>query len=187
MSPLEPAHLGLATIATIGAAVVHAWPLSAALGIAMAVDIVYLTSWGWPGSVVASFAGPASVVVAALLTYRVRWHHVALLLAPFLPLVDCVLVYGPRLGSAGIAWLVAGAHVYAALVGFVVLIRGLARASRVHSRLVGLFVATSAPGAYGWSCLARGGSMRSAAVLDCVFLAAIVVWSVAAWARRQNT
>jgi hypothetical protein len=187
MNALTALHLGASIVATVGAFCVRAWVLGVALAGVVAVDLVYLLARGWPQDTLAALVGPASVVLAAALTFGVRPSHAFALTAPIFLLAPYILAEGPRLGSSGIAWLLVGAHVYAALVGLVVLVVGHDRAPRLHVRLVGLFLATSAPSAYGWTCRALGASMRPAAVLDCVFLTAIVVWSLAAWKTRPST
>lgn len=188
MSALAALHFLASIVATIGAFCVRAFPLGAALASVVVVDAIYLFAHGWPQDNLAALIGPAAVVVAAALTFGVRPSRAAAALAaPPLLLAPYLLAEGPRLGSTGIAWLIVAAHVYAGLVGLVVLYLGHRRAHPLHVRLVGMFIATSAPSAYGWSCRALGASMRPAAVLDCVFLAAIVVWSVLAWLTRPST
>lgn len=187
MNALVATHASLIVAALMGSCLARAWPLASAFAAGLGVDAVYAFAWGWPQGVLASLIGPAAVIIAATLTFGVRPSRALALAVPPLLLSPYILAEGPRLGSSGIAWCLVGAHLYAGAVGLVTLFLAHHKAPRLHARLVALFVATCAPSAYGWSCRALGGSMRPAAILDCVFLTAIVVWSVAAWARRQST
>lgn len=187
MNGLATTHLALAALATCGATRARAWALALALGSTVGVDLVFIFARGWPRTTLASLIGPAAVILTALLTFRAPKRLLLALLAPVAALTPILLLLGPQLGSTGIAWVIAAAHVYAGAIGLTALFLAHHRAPRLHARLVALFVATCAPSAFGWTCRAFGASMRPAAYLDCVFLAAIVVWSASAWARRQST
>jgi hypothetical protein len=187
MTPLVATHLALAACAVGTASASRAWPLAAALTSVVAVDLVFVFARGWPQTTLASFVGPAVVVIAALRTFRLPQRAAGATALPILVLALAAWFGGPSLGSAGVAWLLVAAHAYAAVTGFAAITFGHEDTAPLHARLVGLFVATSAPGVVGWTFRALGHSMRPAAVLDGVFVGAIVVWSLAAWTTRSST
>ena len=152
------------------------------------VDAVFIRGTAsWQAEHALSFVGPIGGLTAVALTVGAPIGWTLALAAPAVITSALCLSHGLQLGSHGLAWSLAAAHLYAAAAGFQLLRIGARQLPRLHASIAGLFVAASGPGVVGWSLLALGHSMRSAAALDCVFLSVIVIASFVEWIRKWLT
>jgi hypothetical protein len=152
------------------------------------LDVVFIHGGAtWQTETALSFVGPVAALGAVALTVGAPMTWSTVIAAPLVAVAAIGLARGAQIGAHGIAWILAVAHLYTALAGVQLLRIGARQLPRFQAAVAGLFIATSGPWIVGWSLLALGHSMRSAAALDCVFLAAIVVVSAAEWIRQWQT
>lgn len=181
-------HVVLAVSACIALTTRKVFHLACGIATLVLTDILFIQDKAhWSVETALSFAIPVAVLLGTALTLGAR---IPLMLAVSMPLVVLAawaVAHGVSIGQPGIAWCLVAANTYAAVAGIALLRIGARQISRYIALCAGLMVATSAPAVVGWSCLALGHSVRAAAIIDCVFLAAIVVASFAEWIPRWPT
>lgn len=177
-------HGSLALVAVAALCSSKLWNVALSLGLFAVADGLLLRGAPWQTETALAFVGPLAVVIATARTVGASVAWSAAISAPVVGLAGFIVARGVALQVPGIAWGLASANLYAAVAGLWLLRIGARQISRLAAVTTGLLVATSAPAIVGWSLLARGHSVRAATVIDCVFLFAIVVASLAEWIRR---
>lgn len=138
----------------------------------------------WQAETAVAFVGPVAALLAVSRTVGASLFWSTIISAPVIATAAACVARGVDLGVPGIAWCLAFSNVYVATAGLLLLRIGARQISRLAAVTSGLLTATSAPAIVGWILLARGHSVRAATVIDCVFLFAIVVSSLAEWTHR---
>jgi hypothetical protein len=188
IQPILLAHAGLCICAGGMLALHRTRHLALTLLAFAAIDAVSIVDRAhWQVENALAFAMPICTLGAVAFTVGapVKWAH--FMTVPLVVIAASAVARGVQLGAVGLSWLLAIAHAYVAVVGLVLMRVGARQLPRFTAGIAGLFIATSAPAIVGWTMLARGRSVRAASVIDCVFLAAIVVLSFVEWTRRWQT
>lgn len=180
-------HGALALVAVASLSASRLRHLAIALFAFAAADAILLRSASWQSEVALAFVGPLAVVVAVARTVGAPVGWSVAISAPLLIGMVLCVANGESLQAEGIAWCLTAGNVYAAVAGLWLLQVGARQLPRLAAVTSGLLTATCAPAIVGWILFAYGHSVRAATVIDCVFLFAIVVSSVAEWTSRCPT
>ncbi len=184
---LDYAHSACVLCAFACLVALRAKHLAGALAAVCTTNLVFFVGSSWQVENALAFVGPCAVLVSVALTVGASVLVTAALAVPLLFIAASSVARGVELGATGIAWWLVVANVYAAATSAVLLRIGARGVHRFVVGVCGVIVATCAPAIAGWTYRALGDSVRAATVVDCLFLAAIVVACFAEWIRRWQT